>query len=223
VTETLTGSVETLLTLAKNMIIIKSISSVFKNKHLKELENILESDPFIIHYSCRAIGSNEPKNLKITGITIQYYKNEDKCQNYDYEDEKQSDEEEQKFLENFFTELSQNHSKNVLCWHVNSKDYGIEHLKSRYFELTKKQVNFNNRFYSIPTFLEKIYPKEFEKLSHPRMENLFKVNGLNFENFLSGKEEGKEINPYKLRCSRQRKVSNFYFVIGKVLRKELKF
>jgi len=204
---------------------IKRIIPFSKLSSIKELKEIIKTDPFIIHYSCHAIGSNEPENIKITGITIQCcgQSHEDNYDDYDYKNENQSDEEEAFFLKEFFLKLSQNHSKNVLCWHMNSKDYGIEHLKSRYFKLTREQANCSHRFYSIPTFLQRIYPKEFEKLNHPKMENLFKANSFNILGFVSGEKEKDEICPYKLRASRKRKVSNFYSVIQKILENELKF
>ncbi|MDD3139748.1 MAG: hypothetical protein PHX08_12345 [Lachnospiraceae bacterium] len=204
-------------------------------ENLKKIENY-PSNYLLIHYSCESFYDiKDGHTPRITSIAIRHISNGQTesfslhktaeqmgiissmiSDNYDII--------EKKMLEEYFRFLKENKDKYFI--HVNMRDinYGFQAIEHRYKVLK-----------GIPFILQDSQKIDFARLlvhlfgnryvGHPRMETLFKLNGINSLFFLTGKEEAESFEKHeyvKLHQSTLSKVDIYSNLLERVIKGTLK-
>jgi hypothetical protein len=204
-------------------------------KVLKEIGKN-KKDYLIIHYSCESfIDTPKGASPRITTIGIRYLNSAQtksfsihkyaEIQKIDDEkiDEKY-DELEKMMLIDYYDFVSKH--QNYKCIHINMRDenYGFEAIARRFRVLggTPVDINDQNKI-DFARLLVNLYGSSY--IGHPRFENLYKLNRITMDGFLTGKEEAEAFTKkeyLKLHFSTLRKIDNLNTVIEKCLDNILK-
>ncbi len=190
----------------------------------------------IIHYSCESFYDiPNGRSPRITSIAIRYFKSgqtksfsihkmaeinkikfEDIEENYDIL--------EKKMLDDYFEFIKIHIEYNWVHWNMRDSNYGFEAIEYRYTVLGGFPVVINNKNkFDLANILIDLYGPKY--ISHPRLENLIKLNKISTQNFLSGKEEAECFTKkefVKLHQSTLRKVDIFQTLIDRELNNELR-
>jgi hypothetical protein len=103
---------------------------------------------------------------------------------------------ERRMLDEYFTHISSHRGMRYLHWNMRDINYGFAALEHRYKVLGGEPfvVDDKDKFDLSRLFIE-IYGVGY--VSHPRLENLLKLNSIKPRDFLSGKEEAAAFDSKK--------------------------
>jgi hypothetical protein len=217
----------------------KAESRIKKRKAAKEtFSKIIDqkSTCLVIHYSCESF-YNIPigRTPRITSIAVEYFDSGQtksfsihkiaELQNISLADIiKDYDRLERLMLDEFYQFVDSH--KRYFWLHLNMRDinYGFEAIAHRYSVLGGTSVPIDDSFkIDIGRLLVNLYGPNY--INHPRMENLYKRNGITMIHFLTGEQEASAFDHQeyvKLHQSTLRKVENLQSVINRANEGDLK-
>lgn len=202
-----------------------------RKKAIEQIKAINENSSgyLLIHYSCESfINTPDGNTPRITSIAVRFF---DTAQTKSFSIHKTAelqkisveeiynhyDDLERKMLDQFFDFVS--HHTSYKWIHINMRDvnFGFEAINHRYSVLGGNPITIHDNLkIDFPRLLIDKYGDNY--IPHPRLENLYKRNGLTMINFLKGAEEAKafENKEYvKLHLSTLRKIDNLHSIIIK--------
>lgn len=199
----------------------------------------IEASPkqyLFIHYSCESFYNiKDGKTPRITSIAIRYvgtgqtesfslHKTAEQIGIASDEISEKYDEIEKTMLNEYFNFLKDNKDKYYL--HINMRDinYGFKAIEHRYKVLHGKPFILpDSQKIDFAWLLKKLFGENY--IGHPRIENLYKLNGIKPIFFLSGKEEAEafENKEYiKLHQSTLSKVDIYCNLLNRAINHTLK-
>ena len=217
----------------------KTINYEKRQKNLKLIREIYKNPEryLVIHYSCESFTSESKKSPRITSIAI---RNLDNAQTMlfsiyqiaeirhvtEAEITTRYDELEKELLKNFYEYLQNKTDYKFIHWNMRDENYGFQAIEHRYKILGgEPPINIINdeRKIDLARILVAIYGINY--ISHPRMENIIKLNNITDKNFLTGAQEAEAFEKghyLDLQRSTLRKVDCMCNILDRINGKYLK-
>ena len=202
---------------------------------LKKIENN-PTNYLFIHYSCESFSNiSDGRTPRITSIAIRHYydgqtesfslhKTAEQMHILPSDIESRYDEIEKCMLDEYFDFIREN--KNYYYLHVNMRDinYGFRAIEHRYKVLDgEPYVLEDHQKIDFARLLIRLYGNNY--IENPRMESLFRYNGINPLHFLSGPEEAAAFDKHeyvKLHQSTLSKVGIYCDLLDRTIKGQLK-
>ena len=209
-----------------------------KNEIKKELKNILTNynNISVIHYSCESFSDRkESYSPRISSICIKHLYTE---QVYSFSIHKEAeikkinktniinsyDDLESSMLIKFFQHLRDSSAKIFIHWNMSSSNYGFEAIyhRAEVLGLQPYKVPYGNTI-PLASMLIELYGSQYA--SHPRLENIAKINNVSIQDFLAGEEEARmfSLQEYnRIQMSTSRKTEIIGTILEKTMNSKLK-
>ncbi len=213
-----------------------SLTRIKKVKRAKsKLNTVFEQrrNVLLIHYSCESFVENTKGSHKVTSIAV---RNFDSGQTQSFSIFQVAEELgiqdingnferiEKQLLDNFFRCVEQHRNFLWVHWNMRDINYGFAALEHRYRSLGGTPTILPDEAkYDLPRILYERFGKTYA--SHPRLENLVKMNSITDKNFLNGEQEAdafKNGQYLKLHQSTLRKVDTFDCILTRIEENDLK-
>lgn len=182
---------------------------------------------YIIHYSCGSFTESETGySPRITSIAIYNIKSGQttsfsihqiaEIKGISFENiETNYDSLEKEMLKDYFDYLNSHQTCKWIHWNMRNSNYGFKVIEHRFKVLGGNPVYLDdaNKIDLAKSFNE-IYGDKY--ISHPKMENIIRKNGISMKDYMTGKEEAEAFKNkefVKLHQSTLRKVYAFSFFV----------